>query len=65
MHLYLILAAQAAERSMAGELGYAIGYAVGYFERLNFWTIVSIALVVLAAILYLIFFRSEMRSNRD
>ncbi|WP_029033108.1 hypothetical protein [Salinimicrobium terrae] len=59
MHLNLILAAQEVGKSKAGEIAYNLGYFVGS----NFWTIVSVAVVLLAAILYLIFFRSRKRNN--
>ncbi len=59
MKALLILAAQEAEQSKA----YKIGYEVGYFIGSNFWTVVTIAVVLLAAILYLAFFRK--RKNRN
>ncbi|NJY61376.1 hypothetical protein HC174_01210 [Salinimicrobium sp. CDJ15-81-2] len=59
MHSLLILAAQEAEQSQA----YKIGYELGYFVGSNFWTIITVAVVLLAAILYLAFFRRKRKNN--
>lgn len=59
MHSLFILAAQEAEQSKA----YKIGYELGYFVGSNFWTIITVAVVLLAAILYLAFFRRRKKNN--
>lgn len=59
MYSLLILAFQEAEQSPAYNLGYELGYFVGS----NFWTFISIAVVFLAAILYLAFFRKRKKNN--
>lgn len=42
--------------------GYKVGYEVGYFMGSNFWEVVTTAVVILAAILYLAFFRKRKRN---
>lgn len=59
MHSLLILAAREVEQNKA----YNIGYELGYFLGSNFWTIITVAVVFLAAILYLAFFRRRKRNN--
>ncbi len=59
MYSLFILAAQEAEQSKA----YKIGYELGYFVGSNFWTVVSVAVVLLSAILYFAFFRRKKKNN--
>lgn len=59
MHTLLILAAQGIEQSKA----YKVGYEIGYFVGSNFWTVVSVAVVLLVAILYLTFFRKKTKNK--
>ncbi|WP_324720115.1 hypothetical protein [Salinimicrobium sp. HB62] len=55
MKALLIFAFQEMENSKAFQLGYEVGYFMGS----NFWEVVSAAVIVLAAILYLAFFRKR------
>ena len=59
MHTLYILAAQEIEKSAA----YKIGYELGYFVGSNFWTVVTVAVVLLSAILYLAFFRRKKKNS--
>lgn len=59
MYSLLILASQEIEQSKA----YKIGYELGYFLGSNFWTVITVAVVFLAAILYLAFFRRKKKNN--
>ena len=59
MYSLFFLAVQELENSPA----YKVGYEVGYFVGSNFWTFISIAVVFLAAILYLAFFRKRKKNN--
>ena len=59
MHSLFILAAQEVEQSTA----YKIGYELGYFVGSNFWTVITIGVVLLSAILYLVFFRRKKKNN--
>lgn len=38
---------------------FQVGYEVGYFVGSNFWEVVTTAVVILAVILYLAFFRKK------
>lgn len=58
MHSLLIFAVQEARENMAGKIAYDLGYFIGS----NLWTIFAVAVLFLAAIIYLAFFRRK-RSN--
>ncbi len=57
MYSLAIFAIQEIEKSKA----YQVGYEVGYFVGSNFWEVVTGAIVILAVILYLAFFRKNKR----
>lgn len=44
---------------------YKLGYEVGQFIGSNFWEVVIVAVVILAAILYLAFFRRKKDRTWD
>lgn len=58
MSAAIIFAFQEMENSKTLQLGYEVGYFVGS----NFWEVVTAAVVILAAILYLLYFR---RRNKN
>jgi hypothetical protein len=58
MKSLVIFAFQEMENSKAFQLGYEVGYFVGS----NFWEVVTAAVVMLAAILYLLFFRKRKKN---
>ena len=58
MNAALIFAFQEMENSKA----FQVGYEVGYFVGSNFWEVVTAAVVMLAAILYLLFFRKRRKN---
>lgn len=57
MYSLAIFAIQEIEKSKA----YKVGYEIGYFVGSNFWEVVTAAVVILAVILYLAFFRKKKR----
>lgn len=59
MHSLFILAAQEAEENKIGKMAYDLGFFVGS----NLWTIITVAVILLAAILYLAFFRRKKKNN--
>lgn len=60
MKSVIIAAAQGIEQSKA----YKVGYEIGYFVGSNFWEVVITAIVILAVILYLTFFRKRKKSTK-
>ena len=59
MNAALMFAFQEMENSGAFQLGYEVGYFVGS----NFWEVVTAAVVMLAAILYLLYFRKRNKKT--
>ncbi|WP_423817816.1 hypothetical protein V5739_08455 [Salinimicrobium sp. TIG7-5_MAKvit] len=55
MELMNVVLFQEIEKTKAFQVGYEIGYFVGS----NFWEVVTAAVVILAVILYLAFFRKK------
>lgn len=55
MELINVMLFQEIEKSKA----FQVGYEVGYFVGSNFWEVVTAAVVILAVILYLAFFRKN------
>ncbi len=55
MNTMIITLVQELEKSKA----YKVGYEVGYFVGSNFWEVVTVAVVLLVAILYFAFFRKS------
>lgn len=57
MNSFILFLSQEIEKSKA----YSIGYEVGYFVGSNFWEVVTGAVLLLAAIIYFVFFRKTGR----
>lgn len=55
MNSVIIPLVQEIEQSKA----YQFGYEVGYFVGSNFWPVVTVAILLLGAILYFVFFRKS------
>lgn len=55
MSSIILLLSQEIEKTKA----YSIGYEVGYFVGSNFWEVVTGAVLLLAAIIYFVFFRKS------
>jgi len=55
LELINVMLFQEIEKSKA----FQVGYEVGYFVGSNFWEVVTAAVVILAVILYLAFFRKK------
>lgn len=58
MNALTLFAVQDIENSKA----FQVGYEVGYFVGSNFWEVVTAAVLILAAFLYLLFFRKRKRN---